>query len=214
MPDKMQRLLFTLSVLLLSVAATSQNRDRKTIECFNLGTYKVLKQDYKAAVVEFNEALRRDTMFLQAYENRGVAKYYLNDYEGAIEDYNKALQINPDDYNTFGRRGWAKFYLNDFTGAIADFTYALKGSQNDAGFYNIRGQAKFKLFDYQGAIQDFDRVIKSYNYPRYHKASAYYWRGLVKIETGQKKDGCSDLLKAGKLGYELAVQVADMIFCK
>jgi lipoprotein NlpI len=69
--------------ILISISGLSQTGDRKAMECFNMGTYKVLKKDYKSAIVEFNEAIRRDSMFLQAYENRGVAKYYLNDFAGA-----------------------------------------------------------------------------------------------------------------------------------
>lgn len=210
----MHKLLNTVFALSLTVACFGQSDDPKAMEYFNLGTYKVLKKDYKAAIVEFDEAIRRDTMFLQAYENRGVAKYYLNDFEGAVEDYNKALKIKPDDYNTYGRRGYAKFCLNDFTGAVSDFTEALKGDQNDPGFYNIRGQAKYKLLDFEGAVEDFNKVIKSWSGTKYQKSKAYYWRGVVKIDMGQKENGCIDLRKAAKLGYEMAVELTDMMFCK
>ena len=210
----MQRLSSILIALLLSVPGFSQTSDRKAMECFNMGTYKVLKKDYKGAIVEFNDAIRRDSVFLQAYENRGVAKYYLNDFIGAIEDYNKALEINPDDYNTFGRRGYARFNLNDFAGAVADFSEALKGDQNDAGFYTIRGQTKYKLLDYQGAIDDFNHVIKSWNFTKVQKSKAYYWRGLVKIDMGRKEEGCIDLRRAARSGYEMAVELSDMMFCK
>ena len=209
----MQRIYCIVTALLISVPGLSQTGDWKAMECFNLGTYKVLKKDYKAAIVEFNEAIRRDSVFLQAYENRGVAKYNLNEFTGAIDDYDKALEINPDDYNTFGRRGYARFNLNDFTGAVADFTEALKGDQNDAGFYNIRGQAKYKLSDFYGAINDFNKVIKSWTCTKYQKSKAYYWRGLVKIDMGQKEDGCTDLRKAARSGYEMAVELSDMMFC-
>ncbi|HOB84364.1 MAG TPA: tetratricopeptide repeat protein [Bacteroidales bacterium] len=210
----MQRISCILTAFLLSCPGFSQTGDLKAMECFNLGTYKVVKKDFKAAIVEFNEAIRRDSLFLQAYENRGVAKYYLNDFTGAIEDYNKALDINPDDYNTFGRRGYARFQLNDFKTAVADFSEALKGNQNDAGFLTIRGQAKYKLLDYQGAINDFNKVIKSWSFTKQQKSKAFYWRGLVKIDMGRKEEGCTDLRKAARSGYEMAVELSDMLFCK
>ena len=209
-----QKIYCITTALLLSAQGSGQLRDWKAMECFNTGTYKVLKKDFKGAIVEFNEAIRRDSLFLQAYENRGVAKYYLNDFAGAIEDYNKALDINPDDYNTFGRRGYARFNLNDFIGAVADFNEALKGDQDDAGFFTIRGQAKYKLLDYQSAIDDFNKVIRSWSFTKVQKSKAYYWRGLVKIDIGQKEEGCIDLRKAARSGYEMAVELSDMMFCK
>jgi tetratricopeptide (TPR) repeat protein len=171
-------------------------------------------KNFIGARVDFSEAIKRDPEFLQAYENRGVAKFYLHDYKGAIDDYNKALEINPDDYSTFGRRGWAKFSLHDCTGAIADFNKSLEGNEGDALLLNGRGQAKYQLQDYQGALDDFNVVIRSWASGRYQKSKAYYWRGLIKVEMGQKESGCLDLKKAGKLGYAMAEEVMEMIFCK
>ena len=43
-------------------------------------------ENYNLAIRDFTEAIRLDSGFVQAYENRGVAKYYLNDYSGAIDN--------------------------------------------------------------------------------------------------------------------------------
>lgn len=191
-----------------------QAEDPKAAEYYNRAMYKFFRKNYSDALIDFNEAIRRDTSFLEAYENRGVTKFYLHDYKGAIEDYNKALEINPEDYNTFGRRGWAKLYMNDCSGAIYDFTKALEGVEDESQYYNIRGQAKYYLKDYRGAIEDFTAVIRTVGAGRYHKSIAYYWRGLIKIELGQKESGCADLAKSAKRKNGLAAELMDMTFCK
>ena len=183
--------------MFMSFDGYSQTRDSKAKEYYAKGVDKVLKKNYTGAITDFTQAIRHDTGFIQAYENRGVAKYYLKDYEGAISDYTKALRINPNDFNTLGRRGWAEFHLQKYTEAIADFTKAIEGSR-DRSYYNIRGQAEYHLQDYLGAISDFTVVIKSWESEKDQKTTAYYWRGLAKIELGHKDNGCADLRKAAE----------------
>ena len=182
----------------------SQTKDKKAKEYYDNGCNKVLKKNYAEAIADFSEAIKRDSGFIQAYENRGVAKFYLNDNLGAIADYTKALEINPDDYNTHGRRGWARFYVHDYKGAITDFTSAIKNGRDNTLYYNIRGQAKFQLQDYEGAIADFNKVIKSWTGGKNQKSRAFYFRGLSEIDLGQKDSGCIDLTKARKSGYTKA----------
>jgi tetratricopeptide (TPR) repeat protein len=209
----MKMTLYLISVLLISYTGQSQTYDKKAMAYYHNGIDKFFKKNYKDAIVEFSWAIKRDSGFLQAYENRGVAKYYLKDYRGAIEDYTKALEINPADYNTYGRRGWAKFRLQDCRGAIADFTKAIEGDWDNVKYYNIRGEARYYLHDYQGAIDDFNKVIRFWSGEKYQRSKAFYWRGLVKIDLGEKDSGCLDLSKAGKLGYAMAYEVMD-IYCK
>lgn len=167
-------------------------------------------ENYKLAIRDFTEAIRLDSGFVQAYENRGVSKYYLNDYSGAIDDYNKALELSPYDYETYGRRGWAWFGLKKYEKALSDFTKALNGVTDQAKYYLIRGQTRYYLRDYTGAITDFEQVTKSMYSTKIQKSRAYYWKGMTKIDTGQKEAGCRDLQEARKLGLEEALLVIEV----
>lgn len=194
-------------------AGYSQTDNKKAMEDFFSGIDNVFRKNYLGAIADFSWAIKRDSGFLQAYENRGVAKFYLQDYRGAIADYTRALEINPNDYNTFGRRGWAKFYLQDCQGAITDFTKAIEGSLDAPQYYNARGQAKYYLHDYEGAMTDFNSVIKSWSVEKNQRCKAFYWRALVKIRLGQKDSGCLDLNRACKLGYAEAFKISE-IYCQ
>jgi tetratricopeptide (TPR) repeat protein len=209
----MKIILNLMLVLFISFAGYSQSEDKKAMAYYHDGCDKIFRKNYTDAVVEFTWAIKRDSNFIQAYENRGVAKYYLKDYKGAVDDYTKALEIDPEDYNTYGRRGWAEFYLQDCKGAIDDFTKAIEGLLDNTQFYNMRGEAKYYLHDYRGAIEDFNKVIRLWTNERYHRSYAFYWRGLAKIDIGQKDSGCRDLSKAGKLGYAMAYEMLE-IYCQ
>lgn len=170
-------------------------------------------KNYPGAIYDFSEAIRLDSGFIQAFENRGVAKYYLNAFHEAIEDFSKALEINPNDYNTYARRGWARLKLLDCKGAVYDFTRAIEGGRNESQNYNARGQAKYYLHDYEGAFADFSKVINTLLGEKDQKARAFYWRGLVRIDLGHKEEACLDLHKSLKSGYEKAIELIE-IYCQ
>jgi tetratricopeptide (TPR) repeat protein len=191
---------FSIALLLVTGKVFGQSEIKTARDYYRTGCEKIVARNYRGAISDFDEAIKLDTAYLEAYENRGVARYYLQDMAGAISDYTKALILHPTDYNTYGRRGWAEFYSFNYKEAIADFTRTISGVSNNRPFYNIRGQAKYMVRDYNGAIRDFDAVIKSWTVNRYEKRKAYYWRGLAKISMGQKDEGCLDLSKSVKMG--------------
>jgi serine/threonine-protein kinase len=180
---------------------SGQSHNQKAKEFYDSGCENIKVKDYNKAIADFTDAIKLDSGFIQAYENRGVAKFYMHNNRGAAEDYTLALKINPNDYNTLGRRGWARFFMLDYEGAVEDLTRAIKGSNDRAKFYNVRGEARFHLNDYKGALSDFNQVIKSWSSGRYNRSKAFYLKGLVEIERGEKDTGCADLSKALKLGY-------------
>lgn len=203
----MKKVLYVMAVAWFSFSGYGQTNVSKAIDYYNMGCDMVARKNYKVAITDFTEALKRDPEFKQAYENRGVSRYYLLDFEGAIEDYSKALEIDPADYSTYGRRGWTKYAVKDYKGAIEDLTHAIAGVKDEDKYYNERGEAKYMLRDYEGAIDDFSKVINSFGTLRFEKSKAYFWRGLSEIEMGQKDIGCGDLHKAAKKGFEKAFEV-------
>jgi OmpA-OmpF porin, OOP family len=66
-------------------------------EFFERGTNKYKSGNLKAAIQDFNKAIKYNPNFTEAFNSRGLAKYSLGDYKGAIQDYKKALQLNPND---------------------------------------------------------------------------------------------------------------------
>jgi len=62
--------------------------------------------------------------------------------------------------------------------------------------YLYRGIAKIGNMDHTGAMADINLALEIN--PKF--IAAYYSRGLLKIELGQKESGFSDLNKASELG--------------
>ena len=54
----------------------------------------------KDAIADYNEVIRINPNYTDAYYNRGVIKNDLGDKKGAIKDYNEAIRINPNSQYT------------------------------------------------------------------------------------------------------------------
>jgi tetratricopeptide (TPR) repeat protein len=159
------------------------------------GGDKFKKGDYQGAVAAYNQALRINPNYTQAYNNRGSARYSLGDKQGAITDFNQALQINPNLANAYYNRGVARYDLGDNQGAIADYDQALRIDPNLANAYYNRGVARSDLGDNQGAIADFNQTLKI----NPNEAEAYSSRGTVRLKLGDKQGAIADCNQALKI---------------
>ncbi len=68
---------------------------------------------------------------------------------------------------------------------------------DDGSDLYIKGSLQARLGNYEEALTYFNKAVEVD--PK--NAWAYYDRGLVKIKLGDKDGACSDLHKAGELGY-------------
>ena len=91
--------------------------------------------------------------------------------------------------------------LEDYYGAIEDFNKAILLNPNYSMAYLHRGECKFFLDD-GSCYGDFNKCLEIDS----KNAECYYYRGLTLIDSGQKKEGCLDLSKAGELGDEDAYE--------
>ena len=82
------------------------------------------EQDFKGAILDYNEALKQDPNNATAYNNRGAAKLMLKDYKAALADFNKAISINDKYADAYDNRGRVKQVLGDTKGACADWQMA------------------------------------------------------------------------------------------
>ena len=110
----------------------------------------------KNALSYFDNAIKLDPFYHQAWNNRGTALLNLGRYEEAIASYDEALKIKPDKHEAWYNRGTALLNLGRYEEAIASYDNVLKiKSDNHEAWYN-RGGALDDLGRYEEAITSYD----------------------------------------------------------
>ncbi|MBE9036861.1 serine protease [aff. Roholtiella sp. LEGE 12411] len=164
------------------------------------GGDKYDKGDFKGAIADYTKAIRLNPNYLNAYNNRGLARYSLGDNEGALSDFNQVLKINPKDADAYNNRGLARSVLGDRKGALADYNQALKINPNYTLAYNNRGIVRNNLEDEKGALADFNQALKIN--PNY--AEAYAGRAISRYKLGDKQGAIADYTQALQIDPNLA----------
>lgn len=132
---------------------------------FEQGMANLSAGRYRAAIEDFDEAIRLNPEFSLSYMNRGVAKGRLDRNEEAIQDYSRAIELDPSDACAFRNRGITRARLDQFQEALTDLDFAINlRSQYDEALSN-RGWIKLSLKQYQSAIDDFGHAIGMRNNP-------------------------------------------------
>ena len=162
------------------------------------------EENYKGALLAFNEVINSDTKSVDGYFWRATTKKEFGDLHGAMKDYNEAIALNPKYAAAYFERGNIKFSLQDYYGSIEDYSKSISLDDSNIQAYLKRGQAKHMVEAYEDAINDCTKILEM----NPENVDAYYLRGVLRIEHGQTVEGCLDLSKAGELGD---IRAYDMI---
>src|SRR4051794_3106009 len=72
----------------------------------------------KAAMEDFEAAIKLDPKLWKAIHNRGVTRASLGDVSGALSDFEQVIRLNPGYANVWYNRGELKYDQGDFAGAL------------------------------------------------------------------------------------------------
>src|SRR5271154_458601 len=114
------------SIIVLTLALLLQDGGRaqgkKNAEYyFNEGERSLEENKNTLALAHFNECLRLDPYFLEAYHSRASAKQRLGDTKGALTDYGIYLESKPRQPEVLLSRAVLRYELAQYIPARKDF---------------------------------------------------------------------------------------------
>jgi len=99
---------------------------RQGFEYLDKGDNERKPSYYDSAIVEFNRAMRSDSLNEDVFLGRGRAYLRKGDNRRAVADFSIAIRLNPNNEITFSNRGRAYARMGDYDKAVADFEEAAK----------------------------------------------------------------------------------------
>lgn len=150
----------------------------------------------KAALADFDKAVKINPDHWQAYHNRGVSYALAGRFADAIDDFNRTVELNPDYANVYFNRGEVRYELGQFESAIKNYDVAIELAPRDGAAHNSRGHAYYQLGEYRKAAADFTAAIKidpsgalAYaNRGNLYADLGYYKRALNDYQTAIERD--------------------------
>jgi tetratricopeptide (TPR) repeat protein len=156
-----------------------------------IGLCETKLNNYPAAIIAFDSAIRRDPREADYYVNRGIAREAAGD-PLASDDYRKALAIEPS-------HGIAKHNLSvlqakggDKQQAETMLTDVLEADSSMAYAYLQRAQQRFEAGYYKGALDDYNAVLRMEE----KDPELFLARGLTREKLKDLQGAFSDYTKA------------------
>jgi tetratricopeptide (TPR) repeat protein len=122
------------------------------------GKEKATRQEFKAALVPLDAAVKLKPDSVDARRWRGHCRNALGMYSAALADYDEAIRLEPRNAWSYYARGMARHGLKQFEAAIADYTQALQLDPYHNKAVEWRGFNKALIGDHLGAYLDFNRA--------------------------------------------------------
>ncbi|GAL94912.1 MAG: tetratricopeptide repeat protein [Microcystis wesenbergii TW10] len=135
-------------------ALAKVNAASTALDFFNQGVKRLQQGDLEAAINNFNEAIRLNPNYAQAYGNRGIAYSRLQQYDQSLADYNQFIRFNPNSAAAYYNRATLYDKLGDSQKAIADYDPAIRLNPNFTQAIRGREIAQNKLRTPQQSISN------------------------------------------------------------
>ncbi len=179
------RILFTGLILFFTLSfAFSQNGSKSAAFYFQKGEDAMDAQSYKTALAHFNECLRIDPYYIEAYYSRAQVRESLGDSRGALTDFSIYLEAKPQNTDALFARALLRYQYKQWAVAREDFVKLLAAppgetksiffapdkeggtaiatmqSNMTASLLNYLGMVDTRLKNFKSAIHFLDSAVK------------------------------------------------------
>lgn len=145
------------------------------------GNVRMQENDYPGAREFYNEALKIDGEFPDAYYNRGITYQITGSYQEAIDDFTKAISFREGYADAYYQRGLAYFDNGEYYKSLEDAGYLTQLEEQERGYF-LEGLCHEALGNNQEALDAFSNALEVTpdNADLYvNRATIYYYLGEI-----------------------------------
>lgn len=140
--------------LFLNLFACLSLHAQTAADLVEIGESEVQQGNYEQALAHYNQAIEKESDYMDAFLNRAFVYSMLKDYEKAVSDYTKIIELNQNFVFAYLSRGSAFNKLKKFDEAMTDFNRVIELDPENSEAYNNRGWSRKGLGDHDGACKD------------------------------------------------------------
>ena len=117
------------------------------------------QQQYQAAIDSYQQAIKLQPQFFEAYANLGIAYRGLGQLDAAIDSYQRAIAINPDYAPAYNSLGSALKTQGKLNAAVESYRHALRLNPQYADAYNNLANAYQTLGRLNEAVTSYRQAL-------------------------------------------------------
>ncbi|MGA2129539.1 MAG: tetratricopeptide repeat protein, partial [Xanthobacteraceae bacterium] len=161
----------------------------------NRGNDYINKGDIERAMADYEQAVRYDSSFSNAFNGRGRVYLLRKEYDRAIAEFEQCLRLDPK--HPFARSNRAIAYSDkgDYDHAIADLDESIRLNPGRADLYELRGNSFRDKGDPRRALLDYDEALRA----EPGRIGAFFDRGLAYQRLGDTDRALVDFDEAIRL---------------
>ncbi|HEU4402557.1 MAG TPA: tetratricopeptide repeat protein [Candidatus Polarisedimenticolia bacterium] len=141
-------------------ADLSRKRADEALECNNRGVALYYRGALEGARDAFQQALKLQPEYSEAWNNLGLALSRLGQEKGAVEAFQKALTIDPRLGETYNNLGFLYHASSQFERAIEMFGQAIENAADSSIAYTNLGNSFYKMKQSEKAVEAWRRALE------------------------------------------------------
>ena len=153
------------------------NKDKNNFQLFFLlGTSFLQTTNYLEAISYLDNAIKLNSNYADAYNNRGIALAEIKNYSDAIKDYEICIKLKPNFPDAYINKGISLKEIGKYDDALKDYKTVLKLFPRSTKAYTNLGNLQKEQQKYEDAIKSYEKAISldETNYIAYNNLGIIY----------------------------------------
>ena len=172
-----------------------------------------IKGDFNKAEKFYLRAIKKDSKYVEAYDNLGLVYRRIGELDKAIEYYKKSIDLFP--YGRMAHQNLAAVYSfkKDYKSAIDEYEVILEISPNDPeGYFGI-ANSFMMLSQFDDALINAEIALDLYEETNsHHIGDGYYMVGIINYYKGDKENAKEFLQLAKDKGAKIHPKIIEELF--
>jgi tetratricopeptide (TPR) repeat protein len=146
-------------VLVFLLGGCSESKETRLQRFLQQGNDMVMHSNDEQAISYYQNALRLDSCFADAWNNLGTVYFKRRDFDRAVVHYTRAIECRSQYADAYLNRANAFYETNELQNSLRDLDFVERKNPDTVVIHFLRGLIYTRLRDYEKARLNFEHAI-------------------------------------------------------